>query len=127
MKIEEFLEHTNKLEKFFNKELEQFEKDIWFQELKPLTAKRYLQIIKKLYTQNKFMPKLADIVELNRILPFDNNQQQTKKENCKRCGNKGFIIYQTVYNGNTYDTFAKCTCKNAEPYKAWPSIEQVGL
>ena len=126
MKIEEFLEHTNKLEKFFGKELEQFEKDIWFQELKPLTAKRYLQIIKKLYTESKFMPKLADIVALNKILPYENNTK-IEKEECKRCGNKGFIIYQTVYNGNTYDTLAKCTCKNAEPYKAWTSIEQVGL
>lgn len=117
MKIEEFIEHTSKLEKFYNKELEQYEKDIWYQELKSITEKRYLQIIKKVYTEYKFMPKLADIVLINRELPYNtNNNIINKKIECKICKGLGVVEYFKKIEDIEYQYFAKCNCQNGSNY-----------
>ena len=78
MELSEFMQVTDRLEKFYNKELEQYEKDIWFQELKTIPIKRYEQVIKKAYTECKFMPKLADIVSINREMPYNTNNNIIK-------------------------------------------------
>ena len=126
MTLEEFNTETTRLEKFYGKQLEMFERDVWFKELKGMSLKRYEQIVKRIFTENKFMPKLADIIALHRVLQYPADEK-SKVVECKRCENRGFIIYQTLHNGYVFDSVAKCTCKNAEPYKAYPSIEQVGL
>lgn len=126
MTLEEFNTETTRLEKFYGKQLEMFERDIWFKELRGMSFKRYEQIVKQIFTENKFMPKLADIIALHKVLQYP---ADTKKqiEECKRCENRGFIIYQKLENGMLYDYVAKCTCKNAEPYSAYPSIDKIGL
>lgn len=125
MTLNEFNLETDRLEKFYGKQLEDFEKDIWYKELKNMSFKRYEQIVKTIFTESKFMPKLADIVALHRTLKYP--EQKNEVVECKRCENRGFIMYKRLVDGNLYDYVAKCTCKNAEPYKAYPSIEEVGL
>ena len=137
MELNEFMQETDRLEKFYNKELEQYEKDIWFQELKILPAKRYQQIIKKAYTEYKFMPKLADIIEINKQMPYEKKIKTDEKVECKKCKGKGIIIYTKIIQNNKekihYDYVARCTCKNGENYNYKgesyyiPTIEQIGL
>ena len=64
----EFVEETNNLEKFFDKDLKDFERAIWFRELKDIDVARYRQIVKEAYRQCKFMPKLADIIKINKLV-----------------------------------------------------------
>lgn len=131
MRIDEFNEETNNLERFFNKQLEDYERDIWFRELKYMPSTRYKQIIKKIYTESKFMPKLADIISLSRELPYE--QKQETKVECDICKGKGYLFYTQKKNGHLYDFVARCDCKNGENYKyddgKWyiPSVNQLGL
>lgn len=131
MTLTEFNEETNKLEKFYNKELEEYERDIWFRELKYMPIKRYKQIITKLYTTNKFMPKLADIISLSRELPYE--QKQDQKVECDICKGKGFVLYKQLINRYPYEFTARCDCQNGDKYKFddgkfyIPSVNQLGL
>jgi hypothetical protein len=125
MTLNEFNTGTDRLEKFYSKQLEDFEKDVWYRELKTMSFKRYDQIIKKIFTECKFMPKLADIIAIHRTLQYPEEKVET--EECNKCKNRGFIIYHEKYNDTLYEMVAKCTCKNAIPYKYYPSINEVGL
>lgn len=47
---------------------------------------------------------------------------------CKICNDIGAVIYQIVSSGIPRDYGARCPCKKGEErYKAWPTMEQVGL
>lgn len=83
----EFVEETNNLEKFFDKELKDFERVIWFKELKNIDVARYRQVIKEAYRQCKFMPKLADIIKINNELPKAKAQKEEITEKCDICKN----------------------------------------
>lgn len=84
----EFVEETNNLEKFFDKDLKDFERAIWFRELKDIDVARYRQIVKEAYRQCKFMPKLADIIKINNELPKTKTQKEDKSEmQCDFCKN----------------------------------------
>ena len=84
----EFVEETNNLEKFFDKELKDFERVIWFKELKNIDVARYRQVIKEAYRQCKFMPKLADIIKINNELPKAKIQKEERTEKCDICKNR---------------------------------------
>lgn len=117
MELIEFMQETDKLEKFYNKELEQYEKDIWFQELKTISIKRYQQVIKKAYTECKFMPKLADIVSINKELPYNtNNNNINTKIECNICKGLGVVEYLKKIEDREYKYFAKCKCQNAQNF-----------
>ena len=118
MQITEFMQETMKLEKFYAKEMEQYEKDIWYQELKNMPVNRYSQIIKKAFSQCKFMPRLADIVAINKeMISSINNQNQTSKVGCNKCNGDGVIKYYKDIEGKTYEYFARCICQNANEFK----------
>lgn len=117
MELNEFMQVTDRLEKFFNKELEQYEKDIWYQELKSIPIKRYEQVIKKAYTECKFMPKLADIVSINREMPYNtNNNIINKKIECNICKGLGVVKYFKKIEDVEYQYFARCNCQNGINY-----------
>lgn len=128
MQINEFLEETAKVEKFYGKQLEQYEKDIWYENLKYIPVKRYIEIIRRLYVENKFMPKLADIIEINKQMPIE--KPKAEKVDCNICKGKGFILYhkkRADLNNIPYTYTARCTCKNGNNYLAFPSIAEVNV
>ena len=147
MQIAEFIQETSKIEKFYNKKMEQYEKDIWYQELKSITVSRYAQVIRKAFNECKFMPKLADIVAINRELAYNtNNSENKQKVACSKCHGDGVIKYfKKVDNGDRvydYEYFARCTCQNGNDFNYdgtkisdekhrskfyIPSIEQLNL
>ena len=97
MEIAEFVEETGKLEKFYDKELKPFEREIWYQQLKFLPISRYRQIVNKSFGECKFLPKLADILELHKQLPYRSENVQAKQNvKCDKCGGKGIFIYTKV-------------------------------
>lgn len=123
----EFIEITSDIEKFYEKELTTEQNRIWFEELKTINKERYRQISREIYKTSKFMPKLADIIEINQKLP-----SVIKKENkvyeCTRCNGVGIVIYKKIIDGYTYDFGARCNCQNGmQLSKSIPSIDEVGL
>ena len=121
MQIAEFIQETSKIEKFYNKPMEQYEKDIWYQELKNIPVNRYAQVIRRAFNECKFMPKLADIVAINRELPYNTNNKAIKeKVFCYKCHGDGVIKYfKSVDNGDRtyiYEYFARCICQNGNDF-----------
>lgn len=121
MQISEFIEETSKIEKFYEKELDLFQRDIWFQELKNITVQRYRQIIKQVFNKCKFMPKLADIVSINEELPYvKTNKEPAQKVECNKCHGLGLVFYKKYINNGDrkleYEYAARCSCKNGLEY-----------
>lgn len=120
MEIKEFLEETDKIERYYSKELDKFQREIWFSEFKNLNIQRYRQIVREVFRSCKFMPKLADLIEINNTLAYAKKESIQETCECKRCEGKGFILYtKIVKNGNRdlqYQMFARCDCKNGEKY-----------
>ncbi len=116
MEVAEFIDETARLEKFFGKELDKFERDIWYQELKKMPISRYRQIVNKCFSKEKFMPKLATIVSINEELPYIQNTVKKQKVACSKCKGEGFILYKKILqNGNKkiqYTFLARCDCQN---------------
>lgn len=84
----EFVEETNNLEKFFDKELKDYERAIWFKELKGLDVSRYRQIIREAYKRCRILPKLSEIIKINNELPKTKTQKEDKSEmQCDFCKN----------------------------------------
>lgn len=130
MTISEFLEVTGEIEKFYDKTLNQTESKIWYEELNKLTKERYRQLSRECYKNNKFMPKLADIVGLQRTTLLARKEEDLESEKCNICKSKGFITYKQKIEdlGNReYEFVARCTCKNARKYIKFPSIQELGL
>lgn len=121
MEIAEFVEETGKLEKFYDKELKPFEREIWYQQLKFLPISRYRQIVNKSFGECKFLPKLADILELHKQLPYKRENVQAKQNvKCDKCGGKGIFIYTKVLDNGAnkikYQYAARCNCENGQNY-----------
>ena len=122
MTIGEFIEETGKLESYFEKELDEFQRKVWHEELGNITLQRYRQIIKEAYRSCKFMPKLSDLVEINKQLGYHTeNKQILESVECNKCNGLGFITYiQEFDNGVNkipYQYLARCDCKNGEQYE----------
>lgn len=120
MQIAEFIEETNRLEKFYEKELDEFQRGIWFQSLKSLSVQRYRQVINQGFNKCKFMPKLADIISLNQELPYNTEKKQIEKVSCERCNGLGLIFYwKHIEDGERvikYQYATRCNCKNGLNY-----------
>lgn len=121
MEIKDFIEETQNIEQYYGKELDKFQRDIWYRELGKINIERYRQITRQVYRQCKFMPKLADILEIQKELPYMQKQEpNTVKVECKKCNSKGFILYnKNVKNGEgkiIYECFARCDCDNGKRY-----------
>lgn len=121
MEIAEFIEETNRIEKFFEKELTTYQRDEWFKELKNMPMNRYRQIINQTFRQCKFMPKLADIVSINNEMPYNtNNNNLREKVECKICHGDGVVKYfKKIDNGDRqldYEYYARCKCQNGNEF-----------
>ncbi|MCI8655468.1 MAG: hypothetical protein HFJ48_06355 [Clostridia bacterium] len=125
----EFLEVTQEIEKFYEKELCAEQSRVWFEELKYLTKDRYRQISKECYRTLKFMPKLADIIEINKLLhiPIKNNNDITECK-CNKCNGIGIVFYTKIEEGFLYEYGARCNCQNGlrKSHKI-PDIDKVGI
>lgn len=69
MTMAEFIDETDKICEFYEKNINSYERSIWFEELGKLSVERYRQIIRECFRTEKFMPKLANILKIKQILP----------------------------------------------------------
>lgn len=127
MKIDEFMEETKKLERFYSKELTEEQKKIWFENLKKLTLPRYQYIIGVIYRKNKYFPTLADILQINDETGMKKQEQKYKEEKCDICSGRGIIRYIKKINEIDYEYVCRCNCGNSLKFMGLPTMEQVGF
>lgn len=121
MKIEEFFEVVQEMENFYGKEMTTEQKKIWYENLKNIGATRFRYIIANLYKTSKFLPKLADIFEMNISIGRTEEEKKEQKnlEKCNKCNNTGYIFYKQIINGYQYEFVALCSCGRKRQYKGW--------
>lgn len=130
MEINEFIEATNKLEQYYEKEYTTEQRQIMFEQVKDMSANKYIKAIGSCIRNCKFIPKLVDI--LKAASEIDNANYEKKREYfpCKTCQGKGFVRYTKILqeNGYEYEYACRCTCKNADYYsKKIPTFEDLGI
>ena len=130
----EFLNCLDKWETFYkNKDesnvLTTYQTEIWFENLKMINQDRFLQIINECFKEYKYMPKLADLINLHKTLKYPTKEKKEKVK-CDICKGKGFIIYlrkiPELSNIN-YQYVARCNCQNARDYMKFPSMAEVNI
>lgn len=127
MTMAEFIDETDELFKFYGKELNSYERGIWFEELKTISAERYRQIVRECFRTQRFMPKLADILKVKMDLPAK-IREEWEPVKCDKCDSMGIITYHQRDNQNGIDYLygARCTCENGKRLSAdIPLITQV--
>lgn len=128
MKLEEFDEEVSKLERFYQKEVTEEQRRIWFTELRNLDISRFKYIISQVYRTSKFLPKLADILEINANLGYSQVKQEENKNKCKKCNGTGYITYKkTTKNGANdmlYEFGAICSCRTKTRYEGWKITDE---
>lgn len=110
MTLEEFTISTKTLEDFYGKELNITQKKIWYNRLKNYTQEKYERAVLSQCEASKYMPTLAQILEtMPRI-------SDTKQEiiPCEFCKGTGYILYNKIEKGQTYQYACLCVCQNAE-------------
>lgn len=114
MKIDEFTEEIKKVENFYQKEYPEEQKKIIYREFKTTNIARFKYIIGQIYRTSKFLPKLADLIEINTNLGFI---QEDRKNNikCDKCNSTGYIPYIKKEEID-YQYFAVCSCGISQKY-----------
>lgn len=144
MKINEFLDVVAQIERFYQKEISEEQKQIWFKELRSLDIVRFNYIVSQVYRTSKFLPKLADILEINANLGYSQAKKEIEQKKCNKCKGTGYLIYKKLIDNGTEKLEnvygAICTCRQKQKYEGWkitderyrtnfytPYAEEVGL
>ena len=128
MKENEFMEKVKKIEKFYEKELNEVQIEAWWNSLMNMNTAQFDYLIKQIFTEFTYMPKLSQILELKHQVLYDyksENEKQTEKEYCKKCRSTGVIRYIRTKNDIKYEYFARCVCKNGLNFMSFPLITKV--
>ena len=132
MQINEFIEATGTLEKYYNKEFSTEQRQIMYEELKHLSLDRYRQLISKCLRTCKYMPKISDIIEAEMALIGEVKEDKREIFPCTKCDGSGYVLYTKFKtNGNTripYTYAARCDCENAKyANQKIPSYLELGI
>lgn len=124
MKIDEFTEETEKLERFYGKEIPEEQKKIWYKEFKNTSIERYKYIIGIVYRTMKFLPKLADLIEINTNSGYTQAKNETTIKDCKECNSTGYVLYKKEIDGIKYEFAAICKCRQQPQYVGWKIADE---
>lgn len=141
MNSKEFKDYIEQIQNIYHKELTSIEADIWYENLKFMSIERFNYILSEIYKTNKFMPTLADILQVHRQIPYTTQKEKTKiKGNCLKCDNTGYVSYFKQIDGRQYIFGAVCDCGRQERFDGrqvsdpknksdyyMPTIEELGL
>lgn len=113
----EFVDYITELENYYNQKLNDTEKEIWYNSLKFMTVQRFNLIISELYKVNKFMPKLSEVLDMHRQIPYTARTEEKKVSgHCEKCNDTGYVFYNKVVDGKSYQYAVICDCGRQQRY-----------
>ena len=118
----EFVETTARIEKYYEKEFNEFQRKFWFDNLRHMPIQNYRKVVDEIMRNCKYFPKFADAQEIIKNTKFDLSivEKELVYEECKICKGTGIIKYfKEVQNGEQnlkYEYVARCICKNKENF-----------
>lgn len=128
----EFVNITNRLEKYYDKEYNVEQKKIMFDTLKEWSAQQYAYAVKYCLENSKYLPRIADLKQaLADYKPnYKNEDNNFEYVDCIRCNKKGLIQYFRKIEGNRYEYMALCNCNNGKylkqtEYRFLPFIDEI--
>lgn len=128
MQIGEFIEATSRLEQYYGKEYTNEQRQIMFDEIKDFPIERYRRLISAVIRKSKYLPKVADIMEVNIEEPYTKENNEKQVIECKKCNSTGYVLYtKIIKNGNKdlkYTYAAICSCGNAKQYDGTKIIDK---
>ena len=140
MTNKEFMQYTQEIENFYGQKLSDVEKNVWYENLKFMTIERFNYIIAEIYKVNKFMPKLAEVLEMHRSIPYVENIKKDVKGHCEKCDDTGYVTYTKIVNNRPYTYMAVCDCGRHNRYDGskihdekhrsdyyMPTVDEIGL
>lgn len=141
MQYKEFYQYVEEIQNFYNDKLNEKELEIWYDNLKFMTIERFNLIISEIYKINKFMPKLSEILDMHKQIPYTANiEQKEVKGHCKKCNDTGYVMYTKIVDGMPYQYAAVCDCGREQRYTGRncidprnksdycvPTIQELGL
>lgn len=132
----EFIEATHRIELYFDKEYTTEQLKIMYEFLKETSLDRYKQAIAYCIRNNKYLPKIADLTNIEINYMQIENKEQIEFVKCKKCNGEGFIkYYEEVDNGLqpiVYEYIALCECENGKAQREinhykFPTLSRLGL
>ena len=141
MDRKEFKCYVDQIENFYGQTLNGVERDIWYENLKFMSLERFNYILSEIYKTNKFMPKLADILQVHKQIPYTAQKEEREiKNDCKKCNGTGYVSYINEIINRKYQYAAVCDCGRREKYDGTkctdaknksnyyiPTITEIGL
>lgn len=124
----DFIEATNRIEQYYDKEYTNEQRKIMFEELKQWNIERYKKSIAIVIRNSKFLPKIADIIQASEEIREIQNNEDIKKVKCDKCNGTGYIEYDKKMFEQIYKYVCKCTCENGKnKSNNIPTYQEIGL
>ncbi len=129
MKIEEFMEVIRHTENFYGKEIPEEQKQFMFRELKNMEITRFKYIIAQHYRESPYLPKVPDILNINKKLGYSQVKKDSESNKCKECNGTGYVTYKKQIDNGTAGKLineygAVCRCRQKNKYEGWKIADQ---
>lgn len=121
----EFMQYIQEIQNYYGTELNETEMNIWYENLKFLSVERFNYILSELYKTNKFMPKLSEVLDMHRQIPYTEKQEEVR-EHCEKCNDIGYVVFKKMIQGMPYEFAVLCNC-GRQKNKDMPTIDDIGL
>ena len=108
----DFIEATNRIEQYYDKEYTNEQRKIMFEELKQWNIERYKKSIAIVIRNSKFLPKIADIIQASEEIREIQNNEDIKEVKCDKCNGTGYIEYDKKMYEQIYKYACKSTSEN---------------
>ena len=119
MVIDEFKKTITQIQRYYGKEYNEVQLNEIYKYFGKMSIARFNFIVSKLYQKNKYLPILADFVEVHKENPYvDYKKPEEKKNECEICKGLGFVLYKRFIEemDREYEFMAHCTCTDEYKY-----------
>lgn len=116
MEYRDFMDYVGQMQEFYDKTLSDIELEVWYNNFKYMTLERFNDVICEAFKTSKYLPKLSELLQIQKTLPYTQPVKQTKDGKCQKCSNTGYVLYTRIVDNKPYTYSAVCDCGRANRY-----------